>query len=92
MGEVSCPQCGPQVWLVQGEELLDLSYEEDVAASVDMNVVMTGRLHLVEIQGRADGAPHLVEHRQVRQVLPGPLVHVSALIQWASLTRIIHEA
>jgi ribonuclease PH len=45
------------VGIVQGEELLDLAYDEDVAASVDMNVVMTGRLHLVEIQGTAEGTP-----------------------------------
>jgi len=45
------------VGIVQGEELLDLSYVEDSAASVDMNVVMTGRLHLVEIQGTAEGTP-----------------------------------
>jgi ribonuclease PH len=48
---------GVSAGIVQGEELLDLSYAEDSAASVDMNVVMTGRLHLVEIQGTAEGTP-----------------------------------
>jgi len=45
------------VGLVQGEELLDLDYQEDSAASVDMNVVMTGSLRIIEVQGTAEGAP-----------------------------------
>jgi ribonuclease PH len=36
---------------------LDLPYEEDVRAGVDMNVVMTGVGNLVEVQGTAEGAP-----------------------------------
>lgn len=43
--------------LVDGELLLDLEYEEDVRAEVDMNVVMSGRGLLVEVQGTAEGAP-----------------------------------
>lgn len=42
---------------VAGEILLDLEYVDDVAADVDMNVVMTGRGLLVEVQGTAEGAP-----------------------------------
>lgn len=42
---------------VDGEILLDLEYVDDVAADVDMNVVMTGRGLLVEVQGTAEGAP-----------------------------------
>lgn len=45
------------VGLVDGEVLLDLEYVDDVAAEVDMNVVMTGRGLLVEVQGTAEGAP-----------------------------------
>ncbi len=41
---------------VDGEILLDLNYEEDSRAEVDMNVVMTGRGGFVEIQGTAEGA------------------------------------
>lgn len=36
--------------------LLDLDYEEDVAAEVDMNVVMTGSGHFVEVQGTGEEA------------------------------------
>jgi ribonuclease PH len=42
---------------VDGSVLLDLEYVDDVAADVDMNVVMTGRGLLVEVQGTAEGAP-----------------------------------
>jgi ribonuclease PH len=45
------------VGLVGGEVLLDLEYEDDVAADVDMNVVMSGRGLLVEVQGTAEAAP-----------------------------------
>ena len=40
---------------VDGEVLLDLNYEEDSKAEVDMNVVMTGSGKFVEIQGTAEG-------------------------------------
>ena len=42
---------------VEGEVLLDLSYEEDSKAEVDMNVVMTGDGRLIEIQGTAEREP-----------------------------------
>lgn len=45
------------VGIVEGEYLLDLDYERDASAEVDMNVVMSGRGLLVEIQGTAEGAP-----------------------------------
>ena len=40
---------------VEGEVLLDLNYEEDSKAEVDMNIVMTGSGKFVEIQGTAEG-------------------------------------
>jgi ribonuclease PH len=45
------------VGIVDGRNMLDLAYEEDSRASVDMNVVMTGSRKLVEIQGTAEGMP-----------------------------------
>ncbi len=45
------------VGLVQGTPLLDLEYTEDSACDTDMNVVMTGAGHFVEVQGTAEGAP-----------------------------------
>jgi ribonuclease PH len=44
------------VGIVDGETLLDLEYESDAAAEVDMNVVMSGGGGLVEVQGTAEGA------------------------------------
>ena len=45
------------VGIVEGEKVLDLDYEKDVNAEVDLNVVMSGRGLLVEVQGTAEGAP-----------------------------------
>ncbi len=45
------------VGIVDGTQLLDLCYDEDSHAQVDMNVVMTGSGKLVEVQGTAEGNP-----------------------------------
>ncbi len=45
------------VGIVEGKAILDLCYEEDSKAEVDMNVVMTGSGEFVEIQGTAEGKP-----------------------------------
>ncbi|MEM6518152.1 MAG: ribonuclease PH [Cyanobacteria bacterium P01_D01_bin.71] len=42
------------VGIVEGEVLLDLKYEEDVAAAVDFNVVLNGNLDIIEVQGTAE--------------------------------------
>jgi ribonuclease PH len=44
------------VGIVSGTPLLDLEYIEDSACDTDMNVVMTGAGHFVEVQGTAEGA------------------------------------
>ena len=43
------------VGIVGGTPLLDLEYTEDSACDTDMNVVMTGAGHFVEVQGTAEG-------------------------------------
>lgn len=45
------------VGIVAGEVVLDLNYDEDSRAEVDMNVVKTGRGHFVEVQGTAESEP-----------------------------------
>jgi ribonuclease PH len=45
------------VGLINGEPTLDLSYEEDSRAEVDMNVVLTGSGRFVEVQATAEGRP-----------------------------------
>lgn len=49
---IAAISCG----MVDGDALLDLPYEEDVAADVDMNVVMTGGGEFVELQGTGEEA------------------------------------
>ncbi|MDP8234270.1 MAG: ribonuclease PH [Candidatus Saelkia tenebricola] len=45
------------VGIVEGEHVLDLVYEEDFKADVDMNIVMTGSGKIVEVQGTAEKEP-----------------------------------
>ncbi len=45
------------VGIVGGQPLLDLCYTEDSRADVDMNVVLTGKGQLVEVQGTAEHTP-----------------------------------
>ncbi|HEV7857602.1 MAG TPA: ribonuclease PH [Pyrinomonadaceae bacterium] len=45
------------VGIVSGVPLLDLKYDEDSRAAVDMNVVCTGEGNFIEVQGTAEGAP-----------------------------------
>lgn len=48
------PIAAVSVGLIEGEAFLDLDYPEDVAADVDLNVVMNSKLELIEIQGTAE--------------------------------------
>jgi ribonuclease PH len=50
------PVAAISVGIVHGTPLLDLEYIEDSACDTDMNVVMTGAGHFVEVQGTAEGA------------------------------------
>jgi len=49
--------CAISVGVVDGAPLLDLNYDEDRRADVDLNVVMTDELNLIELQGTAEGNP-----------------------------------
>jgi ribonuclease PH len=49
------------VGIVGGHPILDLNYEEDSAAEVDMNFVMTSSNRFVEVQGTAEEKPFTVE-------------------------------
>ena len=50
------PVAAVSVGIVQGVPVLDLDYVEDSGCDTDMNVVMTGAGHYVEVQGTAEGA------------------------------------
>jgi ribonuclease PH len=56
-GEVAAVSVG----VVAGVPLLDLKYDEDSRAAVDMNVVCTGDGRFVELQGTAEGEPFTAE-------------------------------
>ena len=52
------------VGIVQGEPRLDLDYAEDSTCDTDMNVVMTGQGHFVEVQGTAEAHPFSAQEMQ----------------------------
>lgn len=67
------------VGVVNGEVLLDLEYTEDSNCQTDMNVVMTGRGGIVEIQGTAEGEPF--ERPQLDEMLAKANHGIQQLIQ-----------
>jgi ribonuclease PH len=62
-----CPVAAISVGILNGELLLDLCYEEDFAADVDFNVVLTSQGGLVELQGATEADPF--PRHQVDEVL-----------------------
>ena len=50
--------------IVGEEPMLDLCYEEDAHAQVDLNCVMTGEGNLVELQGTGEGRPFTVDEQR----------------------------
>ena len=61
------PVAAVSVGLIEDEALLDLDYPEDVAADVDLNVVMNDKLELIEIQGTAES--NSMTRSQLNQML-----------------------
>ena len=55
---------GVSAGIVGGVPMLDLCYEEDSRADVDLNCVMTGDGRLVELQGTGEGRPFTVEEQR----------------------------
>ena len=55
------------VGIIEGIPLLDLKYEEDSNADVDMNIVCTGTGKFIEIQGTAEQAPF--DREQMNEML-----------------------
>ncbi|MEO8544929.1 MAG: ribonuclease PH [Betaproteobacteria bacterium] len=53
---ITAPVAAISVGMLRGVALLDLDYTEDSSCDTDMNVVMTGAGHFVEVQGTAEGA------------------------------------
>ena len=76
---------GISVGKVEGEVLLDLNYEEDSKAEVDMNVVMTGSGKFVEIQGTAEGGVFTKKEMDELMVIAQNGIKVLTRIQKKSL-------
>ncbi|MDE2439662.1 MAG: ribonuclease PH, partial [Betaproteobacteria bacterium] len=53
------------VGIFEGAPVLDLDYPEDSGCDTDMNVVMTGKGGIVEVQGTAEGEPFTREQMNV---------------------------
>ena len=60
IGSVAAVSAG----IVNDQLLLDLCYEEDSAAQVDLNCVMTDQGQLVEIQGTGEGRAFTIEEQR----------------------------
>jgi len=67
------------VGVIQNEALLDLNYEEDSKAKVDMNVVMTGNGKFVELQGTGEEAPF--SRQELNQLLELGEMGIQELIE-----------
>src|SRR6059058_2419829 len=75
IGEVAAVSVG----IVGGTPLLDLKYDEDSRAEVDMNVVCTGDARFIEVQGTAEGSPFTRE--QMDQLLELAKKGIAELVQ-----------
>ncbi len=69
------------VGIVDGIEMLDLAYDEDFKADVDMNVVMTGDGEFVEVQGTAEGEPYSAAQMDTLLKLAGAGISELAEVQ-----------
>jgi ribonuclease PH len=68
------------VGIVDDQLLLDLAYEEDSRAQVDMNVVMTGTGRFVEVQASAEGRPYTNQELQrLIDLAAGGIQHLTSV-------------
>lgn len=58
---ILCLVAATSAGIVQEEQLLDLNYYEDSQAGVDINLVMTSKNRIIEVQGTAEGSPFSFE-------------------------------
>lgn len=64
----------------ESEPIIDLCYEEDSQAIVDMNVVMTGSGEFIELQGTGEGRPF--SHKELKALLEKAEIGIDALISY----------
>lgn len=71
------------VGVIDKEIYLDLDYEKDSRADVDMNVVMNGNLDFIELQGTGEQAPFSEE--QLKEMLAAARAGITQLIEIQNL-------
>jgi ribonuclease PH len=81
IGELAAVSVG----IVEGAPLLDLKYDEDSRAEVDMNVICTGDGRFIEVQGTAEGAPFTREEMDKLLVLARVGIERLVQVQRAAL-------
>lgn len=74
------PVAAVSVGLIDNEAFLDLNYPEDVAAAIDFNVVMTGNLDLIEVQGTAEAGSF--SRQQLNQMLDLAQKGIEEIVTW----------
>lgn len=75
--------------IVQGFELLDMNYDEDVQAQFDMNIAITGSGKFVEIQGTAEGSA--IEQEKLQRLLALAHKGVKNILELVRETLAQHE-
>ena len=73
------------VGIVDGNALLDLKYDEDSRAEVDMNIVCTGDRRFIEVQGTAEGSPFTREQMDEMLLLAARGIEHLVMLQRAAL-------
>lgn len=73
------------VGVIDGEVMLDLAYDEDFRAEVDMNFVMTGKGLLIEVQGTAEKKPFTKEQFDIMYQYASKAVNEITRLQKAAL-------
>ena len=71
--------------IVDDEPMLDLCYEEDSSAMVDLNCVMTGEGELVELQGTGEGRAFTIEEQRTLVDLCAKGIETLQAIQKAAI-------
>ena len=75
------------VGIVDGKPMSDLCYEEDFAAAVDLNLVMTGDGRLVEVQGTAEEEPFSISELNELIKIGLPAIEMVSTLQTEVLGR-----
>src|SRR6185437_16432181 len=90
-GKISRPLTSNQVaavsvGIVGNTPLLDLKYDEDSRAEVDMNIVCTGDGRFIELQGTAEREPFSREHMESLLALAAKGIELLITIQREAIT------